>query len=103
MKPLDFIASHAVFRREEFAAAIGTGKAKSPLTVDSHLARYVRAGRIGRVKRGVFFAVPPDELPGRAPVDFLLVASRLAPDAVLAWTYRFSPSRKSREASSLPF
>jgi predicted transcriptional regulator of viral defense system len=45
----------------------------------------LRAARIGRVKRGVFFTVRPGEAVANSPVDFLLVASRLAPDAVLAY------------------
>jgi len=85
VKPLDFFAAHPVFTRDEFAAALSEGKEAVSGTVDSHLGVYLRAGRIGRVKRGVFFAVRPGDAVASAPVDFLLVASRLAPDAVLAY------------------
>ena len=85
MKPLDFFAAHAVFTRAEFAAALTEGKSVVGRTVDSHLGIYLRAGRIGRVKRGVFFAVRPGEVVTSAPVDLLLVTSRLAPDAVIAY------------------
>ena len=37
------------------------------------------------MKRGVFFAAGPGETASKSPVDFLLVASRLAPDAVLGY------------------
>lgn len=85
MKPLDFFAERVVFTRDEFARALAGRRKASGRTVDSHLGRYLRAGRISRVKRGVFFTVRPGEAVASAPVDFLLVASRLAPDAVLAY------------------
>lgn len=85
MKPLDFFASHPIFTRDEFAAALADGHKAVSGTVDSHLGVYLRTGRIGRVKRGVFFTVPPGEAVANSPVDFLLVASRLAPDAILAY------------------
>ncbi len=85
MKPRDFFSGHPVFTRDEFAAAIAEGQKALRRTVDSHLGLYLRAGRIGRVKRGVFFAASPGEAASKSPVDFLLVASRLAPDAVLGY------------------
>lgn len=85
MKPLDFFSGHPVFTRDDFADAIADGRKASRQTVDSHLGRYLRAGRIGRVKRGVFFAAGPGEAASKSPVDFLLVASRLAPDAIIGY------------------
>jgi predicted transcriptional regulator of viral defense system len=85
VKPLDFFAAHPVFTRDEFADALADGKKAASGTVDSHLGVYLRAGRIGRVKRGVFFAVRPGDAVASTPIDFLLVASRLATDAVLAY------------------
>lgn len=84
MKALDFFMAHPVFTRDELAAALGARGPHSAGTVDSHLGRYLRSGRIGRVKRGVFFVAGPGEKASKSPVDFLLVASRLAPDAVLS-------------------
>lgn len=85
MRPLDFFTTHPVFTRDDFAGALGDGRKAPGRTVDSHLGRYLRACRIGRVKRGVFFAAAPGEAASKSPVDFLLVASRLAPDAVLGY------------------
>lgn len=85
MKILDFFTAHPVFTREELAQGIGKGRAARRSTVDSSLGRYQRAGRIGRVKRGVFFVAGPGETAATSPVDFLLIASRLAPDAVLGY------------------
>ena len=84
VKSLDFFSSHSVFTREDFAHALNDDRNASR-AVDSSLDRYLRAGRIGRVKRGVFFAAGPGEMAANSPVDFLLVASRLTPDAVLGY------------------
>lgn len=84
MKALDFFTAYPVFTRDEFVAALGARGRSSAGTADSYLGRYLRSGRIGRVKRGVFFVAGPGETASKSPVDFLLVASRLAPDAVLS-------------------
>lgn len=85
MPVLDFFSAHPVFTREEFAQFLRGRQVKSSRTTESHLLRYLTSGRIGRVKRGVYFSADPGETADRASLDFLLVASRLAPDAVLAY------------------
>jgi len=82
---LDFFAAYPVFTREEFAQFLARRGADSSQTADSHLKRYLAAERIGRVKRGVYYAAGPGETAGRTSLDYLLIASRLAPDAVLAY------------------
>jgi predicted transcriptional regulator of viral defense system len=82
---VDFFASHPVFSRDEFVHFQKQRGAPSVETANFHLKRYLAVGRIGRIKRGVFFSVGPGETADRASLDFLLVASRLAPDAVLAY------------------
>jgi predicted transcriptional regulator of viral defense system len=44
-----------------------------------------RAGRLGVVKEGVYYVVRPGANPMTMPVDEFLVASKLAPDSVLAF------------------
>ena len=85
MTILDFFALHPVFSREEFARFLASRGAASTQTADSHLTRYLAAGRIGRVKRGVYFVSGPGETAQKTSLDYLLIASRLAPDAVLAY------------------
>lgn len=85
MTVLDFFASHPVFTREEFVQFLARRGVVSTETANSHLRRYLGAGRIGRVKRGVLFAAGPGETARRTSLDYLLVASRLAPDAILAY------------------
>jgi predicted transcriptional regulator of viral defense system len=54
--------------------------------MDSHLARWRRQGRIERVKEGVYVRVDGgSERVAGGPFDVFAVASRLAPDAVLAY------------------
>jgi hypothetical protein len=78
---LDFFTAHPVFSREEFVRFLAGRGAPSVETANVHLKRYLAAGRIGRVKRGVYFAAGPGETAARAALDFPLVASRLT----LSW------------------
>lgn len=83
MKPDAFLASHSLFTREELAEAL---EGRRPATIDAHLARWRRQGRIVRVKNGVYVrsevggASQPSSLP-----DFVALASRVAPDAAAAY------------------
>lgn len=80
MKAESFLTAHGLFTRDELAAVLrGRGRAES--TVASHLARWTKQGRIARVKQGVFVRI---DTPARPP-DFVAVASRMAPDAAVAY------------------
>jgi predicted transcriptional regulator of viral defense system len=85
VRVLDFFAAHPVFTREEFDQFLRRRGVHSARTAESHLLRYLASGRIGRVKRGVYFAAGPGETVRHGSLDFLLVAGRLTPDAVLAY------------------
>lgn len=85
MRVLDFFSTHPVFSHDEFVRFLAERGSPSAETANVHLKRYLAAGRIGRVKRGVYLAAGPGETAKRASLDFLLVASRLTPDAVLAY------------------
>ncbi|MEK7477464.1 MAG: transcriptional regulator [Candidatus Coatesbacteria bacterium] len=84
MKALDFFSTHPVFTRGEFGKAVSAGRSDPEAAASAQLGRYLRAGRIGRVRRGVFFTPHPGDRADKGAVDFLLVASRCAPDAVLS-------------------
>lgn len=85
MPVVDFFASHPVFSRDEFVQFLKQRGAPSVETANVHLKRYLASGRIARVKRGVYVAAGPGETAHRGALDFPLVASRLVPDAVLAY------------------
>ncbi len=83
MKPEFFLANHGLFTREEMSVAL-PGRAAA--TLDAHLARWRRQGRLVRVKRGLYLRRDPMGLGLPAPPpDFIAVAARMAPDAAAAF------------------
>lgn len=84
MKPEVFLTTHSLFTREELAAVL-RDRGRAEATVDSHLARWRCQGRIVRVKQGVFARLDARGDPNEAPLDFIALASRMAPDAVVAY------------------
>lgn len=83
MRSTDFFATHPVFTHDEYLAA--RGERRNARTADSLLARHAAAGRIVRVRRGLYAAVPAGAKPDTFQVDPYLLASKLAPDAALAY------------------
>lgn len=82
MRSMDFFDTHPVFRHAEFLAARA---GRSRRTSDNLLARHLAAGRLVRVRRGLYATVPRGVDPARMPVDPYLVASRVTVDAVVAY------------------
>lgn len=78
-----FFSAHPVFRREEYARAVG--RATTDRTVSALLTKHLRAGNIRRVARSVFAAVPPHVEAADWVVDRYLAAAKLRPDAILAY------------------
>jgi predicted transcriptional regulator of viral defense system len=85
MKPLDYIASHSVFRLEDFAAAHQAGRRIKPGSSLAAVKQHVRAGNLLRVRRGLYAVVPRGQTPDSVVVDPYVLASNLAPDAVVAY------------------
>jgi predicted transcriptional regulator of viral defense system len=83
MKPEAFLLGHSIFTLAEFAAAV-RARGRVAATAHSHIARWLRQGRIARVKRGVFVRCEKGT-GGGAPLDFVALASRMAPDAAVAY------------------
>ncbi|MEQ8845605.1 MAG: hypothetical protein RIB58_12200 [Phycisphaerales bacterium] len=85
MDPESFFARYPVFTADEFAEhhrQMGSGHSA---TRQSVLAHHESRGRIVRLRRGLYMTVPPGSDPATISVDPYLVASRMAPDAVLAY------------------
>ena len=80
-----FLARHPVFTNEELAQAHARGGSGNLGTLRVLLSRQRARGRVLSVRRGVYAVVPLGTQAEAAPVDPYLVASRLAPDAVLAY------------------
>ena len=81
----EFFDSHPVFTRTEFEAARASTASRSPRTTDSLLRRYVADGRLLRVRGGLYAVVPRGTNAAAAPVDPYLVATKLSPDATVAY------------------
>jgi predicted transcriptional regulator of viral defense system len=87
-KPLvsaEFFDSTPVFTRSEFDAARRSSAHRSRRTTDSLLRRFVAGGRLVRLRAGLYAAVPRGADAATAPVDPYLVATKLAPDATVAY------------------
>lgn len=72
----DFIARNPVFRFEEFAAALKS-RARSPATIKALLRYHVGTGRLWNLRRGLYVSA--------GNPDPFVIASRMTPDAVLAY------------------
>jgi predicted transcriptional regulator of viral defense system len=83
-RAVDFFESNPVFRHEEFVAA-HTGLGRSPTTSNNLLAKHIATGRLLRIRKGLYATVPRGVSAAVAQVDPYLVASRLTPDAVVAF------------------
>lgn len=81
----EFFDGTPVFTRAEFEAARTETARRSPRTTDSLLRRYVADGRLLRVRAGLYAVVPRGADAAASPVDPYLVATKLAPDATLAY------------------
>ena len=80
-----FLARHPVFTNEELAKSHARSGSGNLGTLRVLLSRQRARGRVLSVRRGVYAVVPFGTEADTAPVDPYLVASRLAPDAVLAY------------------
>lgn len=80
----DFFAKHPVFSAAEFSARSGS-QPRNARTQESLLAHHVRAGRLLRIRRGLYATVPIGAKPDSYPVDPYLVAGKITDDAVLAY------------------
>ena len=85
MKPVDYFATHPVFRFEDFVSAHSQGRDLSVQSSQAVLKQHVRAGNLLHVRRGLYAVVPRGESPDSVQMDPFLVASRLTSDAVIAY------------------
>lgn len=84
MKHDEFFRKRPVFTSAEFAQHLARRAVSGERAQESILAYHQKAGRILRVKRGLYAVIPPGFDPESFPVDPFLVAAKLAPDAVLS-------------------
>ena len=77
-----FFSARPVFRRDEYAAAVG--RRPDDRTITAMLTQHLQAGNIRRIARGVFASVPKHADARTWSVDRFLAASRLRRDGVIA-------------------
>jgi predicted transcriptional regulator of viral defense system len=80
MKPDRFLAERRLFTRAELSDSL---PGRRPATIDAHLARWRRQGRIRRVKNGLYVRSESAESDTVAP-DFIALAGRMALDAAVS-------------------
>ena len=78
-----FMDANPVFRREEFAAAMGLPKGSAP--VSRLLGRQVATERLTRLRREVYATLPNRKAPGRLMLPDYIHASKYRPDGVLGY------------------
>ena len=78
-----FFSANPVFRREEYAAAVG--RRPQDRVVTAMLAQHLQTGNIRRIARGVFASVPKHADAATWSVDRFLAASRLRLGATIAY------------------
>ncbi|MBI1382689.1 MAG: transcriptional regulator [Planctomycetaceae bacterium] len=88
-RPADFFAAHPVFTHDDFVAAHTAG-GRSEHTSNALLAQHVAAGRLLRVRRGLYAHVPAGADPNAHAPDPYLLTTKLRPDAVVAYHAAFA-------------
>jgi predicted transcriptional regulator of viral defense system len=83
MDTAEFFHAKPVFTSRDLDDHLGRASCEASRDRGAILARLKRDGRIVRVRRGLFAAVPEGESAEGCGIDHLLVASRLTPDAVV--------------------
>ena len=83
VKPVNFFRQHPIFRQSEFVAAHSGSGSRSRQTSTTVLKQHLAAGNLILIRRGLYATVPPGLHRDEVRVDPYLLASMLAPDAVV--------------------
>ena len=81
----EFLTRHPVFTWEDFHAFLPQDARRSAKSVDVMLCRLGQQGAIGRIRRGLYYAVPRKQSSSTCSVDLYLAASRFTDDAILGY------------------
>jgi predicted transcriptional regulator of viral defense system len=80
----EFLQRHRVFTFAQISEVLQREGPRNQAAVDTCVRRLFLQGRIGRIRRELYFAVPRGEAADSCFVDLCLAASLLAPDAILS-------------------
>jgi predicted transcriptional regulator of viral defense system len=84
MKHDEFFRKHPVFTGVDLAKHLSSHGEVGGRAQEALLAYHQKAGRIVRVRRGLYAVIPSGANTGSYPVDLFLVAAKLTPDSVLS-------------------
>jgi predicted transcriptional regulator of viral defense system len=84
MRSLDFFESHPVFRHQEYLD-FRVSSGRNPKTSENLLAMHLKSGRLQRVRRGLYAAIPRRADGNGFNVDPYLVASKITEDSVVSY------------------
>ena len=84
MKHDVFFRKHPVFTGEELSNHLSSHGKVGGRAQEALLAYHQKAGRVLRIRRGLYAVIPPGADPDSYPVDPFLIASKLTPDAILS-------------------
>ena len=79
-----FFRQHPVFTGDELAVHLASIGSNGVRTQEKLLGYHAKAGRLRRVRQGMYAVIPPGVDGDTYPVDPYLLAARLTPDAVLS-------------------
>ncbi len=80
-----FFQSHPIFTIQEFRRFLQERGSDHPRARESLLRYYRHRGVVFQIRRGIYCSVAAGQSPDECAVDSFLLASKLAPDAVLAY------------------
>ena len=80
----EFLSRHRVFSHAQIGEVLQRERVRSQAAVDARVRRLCLQGRIGRIRRELYYAVPPGETADSCFVDLGLAASLMASDTVLS-------------------
>lgn len=88
MKTDDFFNSHKIFTFKEFVEYLTSNRTSSAKnsTLYNLLTYHRKQGHIFHIRRGLYYSIPSGIDPGHCPIDPFLVASKMAEDAVIAFS-----------------
>lgn len=84
MKHNEFFRKHPVFTGEELTKHLSSHGEVGGRTQEALLAYHQKAGRVVRMRRGLYAVIPSGADTDSYPVDPFLVAAKLTPDSVLS-------------------
>lgn len=85
MRPLDYFATHPVFRLDDFTVAHQEGAALMPESSLASVKQHLQAGNLLKVRRGIYAYVARGQKPEALIINPFVLASLMSRDAVIAY------------------